>query len=126
MIIHTTHFPPTTTMPNTNTTTIDLVFRIMRADGGRTTIADARRLGSFLDDDGDALSLEGGRFILADVRGDDPQVFCGRLSVSFEVDVEAYDGDDTTPEGLLAEVYDAAILLLPDEYEVADLAATLA
>ncbi len=113
-------------MPNIPTTTVDLVFRIMRADGGATTIADARRLGSFLDDDGDALSLEGGRFILADVRGDDPQVFCGRLSVSFEVDVDAYEGDDMSPEALVAEVYEAAILLLPDEYEVADLVATLA
>lgn len=102
--------------------TINLTFIISRADRKPATVDDARQLGEFLEADGDALSLEGGRFILDDVRDDGcPRVVGGKLSVSFEVDVSAYDGDEIDAAGLAFEVYEAAIILLPDDYEVARL-----
>lgn len=109
-----------------NTTTINLSFRVVREDGQTGTVDDARAIGRFLGDDCDALYLEGGRFILDDVRGDDPQVFLGRLEVTFEVDVSPYDGDDKSPAELAHEVDEAAVLNLPEGYEVAKLTVTVA
>jgi hypothetical protein len=107
-----------------DTTTINLVFYVIRDDGLPCTCDDLLMLDSYLGDDGDCLSLEGGRFIVGDIRWSTPELVGTRLVVEYEVDVEAYDGDDMTPAALCLEVYDAAILGMPDGLDVSKLNAT--
>lgn len=110
----------------TTTATIDLVFRVTRDDGLPCTCDDHIMLDDHLGEDGDCLSLEGGRFILNDVRWSTPDWLNGALYVSFEVEVESYEGDNLCPEALLSEAYEAAILHMPDYLQVNRLTATIA
>ena len=107
-----------------DTTTIHLVFTIMRDDGLPCTPDDLTMLDDHLGDDGDCLSLEGGRFILADEHWSTPDLLNGKLHVEFEVEVEPIEGDDICSAGLASEVYDAAILHMPDGLDVVKLTAT--
>ena len=114
-----------------NTTTLTLVFRIVkdvvppaRADRRQCTQADLDRLDAHLNGDGDCLSLEGGRFNLVDEQWSTPDLLNGRLYVQFEVEVEGWEDDDMDDDALAAEVYDAAILHLPEGLDVASLEVT--
>jgi hypothetical protein len=112
-------------MPDT-TTTIALVFYVGRDDGLPCTCDDLLMLDSHLGDDGDCLSLEGGRFIVGDIRWSTPELIGTRLVVEFEAEVEPWDGDEMSPAALCSEVHDAAILHMPDFLDVEDLRATIA
>ena len=110
-----------------DTTTIHLVFTIMRDDGLPCTPDDLLMLDDHLGDDGDCLSLEGGRFILADEHWSTPDLLNGKLYVEFEVEVEPEDDDDDmSPSAMRKAVHDAAILYMPDFLCVTDLDATIA
>lgn len=108
-----------------NAQSFNLTFTVKKI-GGAATVDDARRLGSFLDDDTDALSFEGGGFILDDVWYDDPQCFMGRLELSFTVRATKLSEDSKiTDDELRQMINDSAILYLPNGYEVKTLETTL-
>jgi len=109
-----------------DTTTIALVFYVTRDDGKPCTCDDRTMLDDHLGDDGDCLSLEGGRFTIADERWSTPDIIGTTIVVEFEVEVEPYDGDDMSPAALCKEVNDAAILYMPDYLLVSKIEATIA
>lgn len=106
-------------------TTVQIQFHL--STGGRpATLEDARKVGALFDsEDGDSLSL-GGPFILHDVSWDDPQLFLGKLSATFWVDVSPLEGATDSPEDLATKVGEVAVLYLPRGYDVAKLTATVA
>jgi len=109
-----------------DTTTIALVFYVTRDDGKPCTCDDLLMLDDHLGDDGDCLSLEGGRFIVGDIRWSTPDIIGTTIVVEFEVEVEPYEGDDMSPAALCLEANNAGILYMPDFLCVSKLEVTIA
>lgn len=110
----------------TDTTTIHLVFTIMRTSGGKCREADRDRVDRLLSDDGECLALEGFGFDVGDIQWSTPDLLNGNVYVEFVVEVDSYDEEGMSPEGLRRAVFNAAILHLPAGLDVTDLDATLA